>query len=76
MSWSVSMNKRELFKEELQELLGRYKESLAAPTIIVIAQRVFNKTLSIKSHPELYKVDLEKNINGLNLEGEYTYVND
>ncbi len=41
------MNKREQFKEELQELLDRYKESLAASTIMVIAQRIFSNTLSI-----------------------------
>lgn len=72
------MNKREQFKEELQELLDRYKESLAVSTIMVIAQRIFSNTLSIKNYPELHKVSLEeiKNINELNLEGEYTYVND
>jgi hypothetical protein len=42
------------FREELQELVDRYKTQLSVPRIMFIAQDVFHKTLSIKYHPELH----------------------
>ena len=47
------------FKEELQELLDRYKTRLSVPRIMSIAQDVFHKTLSIKYHPELHNLTEE-----------------
>ena len=47
------------FKEELQELLDRYKTRLSVPRIMGIAQDVFHKTLSIKYHPELHNLTEE-----------------
>lgn len=42
------------FRDELQALLNRYKNSLSVPRIMHVAQDVFHKTLSIKYHPELH----------------------
>ena len=47
------------FREELQELLDRYKTKLSVPRIMSIAQDVFHKTLSIKYHPELHNLTKE-----------------
>ena len=50
------------FCEELQELVDRYKTRLSVPRIMHVAQDVFNKTLSIKYHPELHT---KENIEGI-----------
>lgn len=42
------------FKEELQELLNRYKNKIPVSCLMNITQNVFHKTLSIKYHPELH----------------------
>lgn len=42
------------FKEELQEIVDRYKTRLSVPRIMHVAQDVFHKTLSVKYHPELH----------------------
>lgn len=42
------------FREELQELIDRYKTRLSVPSIMHIAQDVLHKTLSIRYHPELH----------------------
>ena len=40
------------FREELQEIIDRYKTRLSVPRIMHVAQDVLHKTLSIKYHPE------------------------
>lgn len=50
------------FREELQEIVDRYKTRLSVPRIMHVAQDVFHKTLSIKYHPELHS---EENIEGV-----------
>lgn len=40
------------FKEELQELLDRYKDKMSTPQIMRIAQPVFTKTIGFKDNPE------------------------
>ena len=48
------------FREELQEIVDRYKTRLSVPRIMHVAQDVFHKTLSIKYHPELHsKLNVE-----------------
>lgn len=42
------------FREELQEIVDRYKTRLSVPRIMHVAQDVFHKTLSVKYHPELH----------------------
>ena len=63
------------FCEELQELVDRYKTRLSVPRIMHVAQDVFNKTLSIKYHPELHAKeiikDLLKYLPKENIEGIY-----
>ena len=54
------------FREELQELIDRYKTRLSVPSIMHVVQDVFHKTLSIKYHPELHT----KEINGLKIPAE------
>ena len=54
------------FREELQEIVDRYKTRLSVPRIMHVAQDVFHKTLSIKYHPELHT----KEINGLKIPAE------
>ena len=54
------------FREELQELIDRYKTRLSVPRIMHVAQDVFHKNLSIKYHPELHT----KEINGLKIPAE------
>lgn len=46
------------FREELQELLDKYKTKLSVPCIMSIAHNVFHKTLSIRYHPELHQKTL------------------
>ena len=40
------------FKEELQELLDRYKDKMSTPQIMHIAQPIFTKTIGFKDNPE------------------------
>ena len=48
------------FREELQEIVDRYKTRLSVPRIMHVAQDVFHKTLSVKYHPELHsKLNIE-----------------
>ena len=48
------------FREELQELIDRYKTRLSVPRIMHVAQDVFHKNLSVKYHPELHsKLNIE-----------------
>ena len=54
------------FREELQEIVDRYKTRLSVPRIMHVAQDVFHKNLSIKCHPELHI----KEINGLKIPAE------
>lgn len=42
------------FREELQEIVDRYKTRLSVPRIMHVAQDVFHKTLSVRHHPELH----------------------
>ena len=55
------------FREELQEIVDRYKTRLSVPRIMHVAQNVFHKTLSVKYHPELHS----KEINGLKIPAEF-----
>ena len=41
-------------REELQEIIDKYKTRLSVPRIMNIVQDVFHKTLSIKYHPEYH----------------------
>lgn len=48
------------FREELQEIVDRYKTRLSVPRIMHIAQDVFHKTLSVRYNPELHsKLNIE-----------------
>ena len=48
------------FREELQEIVDRYKTRLSVPSIMHVAQDVFHKNLSVKYHPELHsKLNIE-----------------
>ena len=48
------------FREELQEIVDRYKTRLSVPSIMHVAQDVFHKTLSVRYHPELHsKLNIE-----------------
>lgn len=47
------------FREELQEIVDRYKTRLSVPSIMHVAQDVFHKTLSIKHNPELHPEEEE-----------------
>ena len=49
------------FREELQELLDRYKDRLTTPQIMHIAQFIFTKTIGIKDNPKRFKVSKEIN---------------
>ena len=42
------------FREELQEIIDRYKTRLSVPRIMHVAQDVFHKTLSVEHNPELH----------------------
>ena len=57
------------FREELQELLDRYKDQLTNPQIMRIAQPIFTKTIGFKDNPER----LERIFNNAihNLQGEW-----
>lgn len=67
------------FKEELQELLDRYKTKLSVPRIMHVAQDTFHKTLSIRYHPELHSKVINyflqsTGINKPDLQGEFKYI--
>lgn len=48
------------FREELQEIIDRYKTRLSVPRITHVAQDVLHKTLSVKHNPELHaKLNIE-----------------
>lgn len=63
------------FREELQEVVDRYKTRLSVPRIMHVAQDVLHKTLSIRYHPELHAKeiikDLLKCLPKENIEGVY-----
>ena len=59
------------FREELQEIIDRYKTRLSVPRIMHVAQDVLHKTLSIKYHPEEIIRDLLKCLSKENIEGIY-----
>lgn len=63
------------FREELQEILDRYKNRLSVPRIMHVAQDVFHKTLSVKHNPELHSKEIIKNLLQVlpkeNIEGVY-----
>jgi len=47
------------FKEELQELLDRYKDKMSTPQIMRIAQPVFKHTIGFKDNPERFNFSEE-----------------
>lgn len=59
------------FREELQEIIDRYKTRLSVPRIMHVAQDVFHKALSVKYHPEEIIKDLLKVLQKENIEGVY-----
>lgn len=63
------------FREELQEIIDRYKNRLSVPRIMHVAQDVFHKTLSVKHNPELHSKEIIKNLLQVlpkeNIEGVY-----
>ena len=59
------------FREELQEIVDRYKTRLSVPRIMHVAQDVLNKTLSIKYHPEEIIKNLLQVLPKENIEGVY-----
>lgn len=63
------------FREELQEIVDRYKTRLSVPRIMHVAQDVFRKTLSVRYNPELHSKeiirDLLKCLPKENIEGVY-----
>lgn len=50
------------FREELQEIIDRYKTRLPVPHIIHVAQDVLHKTLSLKYSPELHSKEIIKDL--------------
>lgn len=46
------------FREELQEIIDRYKTRLSVPRITHVAQDVLHKTLSVKHNPELHAKEM------------------
>lgn len=59
------------FREELQELLDRYKDKMSTPQIMRIAQPIFTKTIGFKDNPERFERILNNAVHNLNLEGEF-----
>lgn len=63
------------FREELQEIVDRYKTRLSVPRIMHVAQDVFHKTLSVRYNPELHSKEIIKNLLQVlpkeNIEGVY-----
>lgn len=50
------------FREELQEIIDKYKTRLSASRIMRVAKDVFHKTLSAKYHPELHAKEIIKDL--------------
>ena len=50
------------FREELQEIIDRYKTRLSVPRIMHVAQDVFHKILSVKHNPELHAKEIIKDL--------------
>ena len=48
------------FREELQELIDRYKNRLTSKQIIHIVQSVFTKVIGIKDNPEIINIDISR----------------
>ena len=48
------------FREELQEIIDRYKTRLSVPRITHVAQDVLHKTLSVKHSLELHTKEITK----------------
>ena len=48
------------FREELQELIDRYKNRLTSQQIMHIAQPVFTKAIGIKDNPEIISIDISR----------------
>ena len=48
------------FREELQELIDRYKNRLTSQQIMHIAQPVFTKAIGIKDNPEIIRIDISR----------------
>ena len=59
------------FREELQEIVDRYKTRLSVPRIMHVAQDVLHKTLSTKYHPEEIIKNLLQVLPKENIEGVY-----
>lgn len=62
------------FREELQELLDRYKDRLTTPQIMCIAQPIFTKTIGFKDNPERLERILNNAVHNLtekDLQGEF-----
>lgn len=53
------------FREELQELLDRYKDQLTNPQIMRIAQSIFTKTIGIRDNPERLERIFNNAVHGL-----------
>lgn len=48
------------FREELQELIDRYKNRLTSQQIMHIAQSVFTKAIGIRDNPEIINIDISR----------------
>ena len=59
------------FREELQELLDRYKDQLTNPQILRIAQPIFTKTIGFKDNPERCNVSELKCVKPESLKGDF-----
>ena len=53
------------FREELQELLDRYKDKMSTPQIMRIAQPIFTKTIGFKDNPERFERILNNAVHNL-----------
>ena len=58
------------FREELQELLDRYKDRLTTPQIMRIAQPIFQKTIGFRDNPERLERVLNNAVHGLRVPAE------
>lgn len=48
------------FREELQELINRYKTRLSVPSIMHVAQPIFTKAIGVKDNPERINIDISR----------------
>ena len=48
------------FREELQELIDRYKNRLTSQQIMYAARPVFTKAIGIKDNPEIINIDISR----------------